>query len=61
MHVHTHVAEGMGIGYDAGLGFDAKANGPRPVAFPRGVAQPGSATGLGPVGRRFESCHPDWV
>ena len=25
----------------------------------RGVAQPGSATGLGPVGRRFESFHPD--
>lgn len=25
----------------------------------RGVAQLGSATGLGPVGRRFESCHPD--
>ena len=25
----------------------------------RGVAQPGSASGLGPEGRRFESCHPD--
>jgi hypothetical protein len=25
----------------------------------RGVAQPGSASGLGPEGRRFESCLPD--
>ena len=25
----------------------------------RGVAQLGSASGLGPEGRRFESCHPD--
>ena len=25
----------------------------------RGVAQPGSAPGLGPGCRRFESCHPD--
>jgi hypothetical protein len=25
----------------------------------RDVAQPGSAPGLGPGGRRFESCHPD--
>ena len=25
----------------------------------RGVAQPGSASGLGPEGRRFESCRPD--
>ena len=25
----------------------------------RGVAQPGSAPGLGPGGRRFESCRPD--
>jgi hypothetical protein len=23
------------------------------------VAQPGSASGLGPEGRRFKSCHPD--
>lgn len=30
----------------------------RPAA-PRGVAQVGSASGLGPEGRRFESCHPD--
>ncbi len=28
------------------------------MAF-RGVAQFGSATGLGPVGRGFKSCHPD--
>ena len=27
--------------------------------MPRGVAQFGSATGLGPVGRGFKSCHPD--
>ena len=27
----------------------------------RGVAQPGSAPGLGPGGRRFESCRPDKV
>ena len=27
--------------------------------FCRGVAQFGSALGLGPRGRRFESCHPD--
>ena len=26
----------------------------------RGVAQPGSAPGLGPGGRRFESCRPDY-
>ena len=25
----------------------------------RDVAQSGSASGLGPEGRRFESCHPD--
>jgi hypothetical protein len=25
----------------------------------RGVAQPGSASGLGPEGRKFESCLPD--
>ena len=25
----------------------------------RGVAQPGSASGLGPEGRRFKSCRPD--
>ena len=25
----------------------------------RSVAQPGSASGLGPEGRRFESCHSD--
>ena len=31
------------------------------VAIPsnRDVAQFGSASGLGPEGRRFESCHPD--
>lgn len=28
-------------------------------ASSRGVAQSGSAPGLGPGGRRFESCHPD--
>ena len=27
----------------------------------RGVAQLGSASGLGPGGRRFESCHPDFL
>ena len=27
----------------------------------RDVAQLGSASGLGPEGRRFESCHPDHV
>lgn len=27
--------------------------------FSRGVAQPGSATALGAVGREFESLHPD--
>ena len=27
----------------------------------RGVAQPGSASGLGPEGRRFESFRPDHV
>ena len=27
----------------------------------RGVAQSGSAPGLGPGGRRFESCHPDII
>ena len=26
---------------------------------PRGVAQLASASGLGPEGRRFESCYPD--
>ena len=29
------------------------------VYLQRGVAQFGSATGLGPVGRGFKSCHPD--
>ena len=29
------------------------------MLFLRGVAQFGSATGLGPVGRGFKSCHPD--
>ena len=27
--------------------------------YDRGVAQPGSASGLGPEGRRFKSCRPD--
>ena len=27
----------------------------------RGVAQPGSASGLGPEGRRFKSCRPDHI
>ncbi len=33
------------------------------VAMPRDrdVAQFGSASGLGPEGRRFESCHPDQI
>ena len=31
----------------------------RTIAPVRGVAQPGSATGLGPVGREFESRRPD--
>ena len=30
-----------------------------PAILCRGVAQFGSATGLGPVGRGFKSCHPD--
>ncbi len=29
------------------------------IFFARDVAQLGSAPGLGPGGRRFESCHPD--
>ena len=29
------------------------------AAISRGVAQPGSASGLGPEGRKFESCLPD--
>ena len=29
------------------------------LRWPRGVAQPGSAPGLGPGGRRFESSRPD--
>ena len=39
---------------------------PSPLAFrrridrPRGVAQPGSAPGWGPGGRRFKSCLPDY-
>ena len=28
-------------------------------SFNRGVAQSGSASGLGPEGRRFKSCRPD--
>ena len=31
------------------------------VNVKRGVAQSGSAPGLGPGGRRFESCRPDRV
>lgn len=30
-----------------------------PSSLRRGVAQSGSASGLGPEGRRFESCLPD--
>ena len=30
-----------------------------PAPFYRGVAQSGSASGLGPEGRRFKSCLPD--
>ena len=37
-------------------GFDATMG----VVLVRGVAQPGSAIALGAMGRRFESCHPDW-
>ena len=31
---------------------------PNPTKY-RDVAQSGSASGLGPEGRRFKSCHPD--
>ena len=31
-----------------------------PLSFHRGVAQSGSASGLGPEGRRFKSYHPDF-
>ena len=34
-------------------GFDS------PRSYHRDVAQSGSASGLGPEGRRFKSCHPD--
>lgn len=30
-----------------------------PLRAPRDIAQLGSAPGLGPGGRRFESCYPD--
>ena len=30
-------------------------------SFNRGVAQPGSASGLGPEGPRFKSLHPDHI
>ena len=32
-----------------------------PIGSIRGVAQPGSATALGAVGREFESLHPDQI
>ena len=32
-----------------------------PVSFYSGCSAGGSASGLGPEGRRFESCHPDIV
>ncbi len=35
------------------------ADGEYTVSGNRDVAQLGSASGLGPEGRRFESCHPD--
>ena len=35
------------------------ADGMTAVPRNRDVAQFGSASGLGPEGRRFESCHPD--
>ena len=31
------------------------------IASRRGVAQPGSASGLGPEGREFESLRPDQI
>lgn len=34
-------------------------DGPLAVGFPRDVAQPGRALGLGPRRRRFKSCRPD--
>ena len=40
-----------------GYGFDSFRA--RHIRFIRGVAQLGRALGLGPRGRRFESCLPD--
>tara|TARA_B100000749_G_scaffold280897_1_gene280754 strand:- start:31170 stop:31529 length:360 start_codon:yes stop_codon:yes gene_type:complete len=43
--------------YSLGFHVCTKALSWQPIR--RGVAQPGSASGLGPEGRRFESCLPD--
>jgi hypothetical protein len=51
----------MGLRQRLPPSFD-RGNGPRVpgiLALSRGVAQPGSAPGWGPGGRRFKSCRPD--
>jgi hypothetical protein len=46
-------------GPDCKRGWTTYAGGLVRLGFPRGVAQPGRAFGLGPKGRRFKSGHPD--
>ena len=60
---------GRGVAWLTRLLWEQEIAGSNPVAptfnflflMQRGVAQLGSASGLGPGGRRFESCHPDFL
>lgn len=63
---HAKFLKRMGVGSRSSVGLEQRSSKPwvtgsSPVesANQRSVAQPGSASGLGPEGRRFESCHSD--
>ena len=63
---HEKFLKRMGVGSRSSAGIEQRSSKPwvtgsSPVesANKRSVAQPGSASGLGPEGRKFESCHSD--
>ena len=63
---HEKFLKKMGIGSRSSVGSEQRSSKPwvtgsSPVesANKRSVAQSGSASGLGPEGRKFESCRPD--
>ena len=63
---HAKFLKRMGIGSRSSVGSEQQpsklwgaGSSPAGITNSRSVAQPGSASGLGPEGRKFESCHSD--